>query len=72
MLFRSVQTNADKKEGVIHVLPHFVLVVPFDDEPQDELLRIEAVFQLRYRIPSFEGFRKPNIEIGRASCRERV
>ncbi len=57
----NVQTNADKKQGVIQVRPHFVLVARFDDESGDELLRIEAVFLLHYRLPSFEGLRKPNI-----------
>ena len=57
----NVKTDANKKEGVIQMRPHFVLVARFDDESRDELLRIEAVFLLHYRVPSFEGLRKPNI-----------
>ena len=57
----NVKIDANKKEGVIQVRPHFVLVARFDDESGDELLRIEAVFLLHYRVPSFEGLRKPNI-----------
>lgn len=56
-----VKTDANKKEGVIQVRPHFVLVARFEDESSDELLRIEAIFLLRYQIPSFAGLRKANI-----------
>ena len=58
----SVQTDADKKQGAIHVRPRFILVAPFDDAPNDGLLRIEALFLLQYRLPSFEGLRKANID----------
>jgi len=57
----NVKTSADKKQSLIQVRPHFVLVARFDDESGDELLRIEAVFLLQYRVPSFDGLRKPNI-----------
>lgn len=57
----NVQTEADKKQTIIQVRPRFVLVARFDDESGDELLRIEAVFLLHYRVPSFEGLRKSNI-----------
>lgn len=57
----NVQTDTDKKHAVIQVRPRFALVARFDDEAGDELLRIEAVFLLQYRVPSFEGLRKPNI-----------
>jgi hypothetical protein len=56
-----VKTDANKKEGVIQVRPHFVLVARFENESNDELMRIEAVFLLQYRVPSFDGLRKANI-----------
>lgn len=56
-----VNTNVDKKEGVIEVFPRFVLVAKSGASSDDELLRIEALFLLRYRVPSFAGLRKANI-----------
>jgi len=57
-----VQTDVDKKTRVIQVRPHFFLVARFDDASRDELLRIEATFMLQYRVPSFAGIRKGNID----------
>ncbi|MGB2984449.1 MAG: hypothetical protein WBE26_01090 [Phycisphaerae bacterium] len=58
----NVQTEVDKKQGVIQVRPRFILVARYDDASDDELLRIEAMFLLHYRVPSFEGLRKANLD----------
>lgn len=56
-----VQTEADKKQGTIRVRPHFTLDTRYEDE-DEEVLHIEATFQLDYRLPSFAGLRKVNVE----------
>jgi hypothetical protein len=58
----NVETKADKEQKVILIRPRFTLTAKYDEADGEELLRIEAVFVLRYRIPSFDGLRSKNIE----------
>lgn len=58
----NVETQVDKDEKVVCVRPRFVLSAKYDEADDEELLRIEAQFVLRYRVPSFDGLRKANIE----------
>ncbi len=57
----NVETQVDKDEKVVCVRPRFVLSAKYDEADNEELLRIEAQFVLRYRVPSFEGLKKANI-----------
>lgn len=57
----NVETQVDKGEKVVCVRPRFVLSAKYDEADDEELLRIEAQFVLRYRVPSFEGLKKANI-----------
>lgn len=58
----NVETQVDKDNKVVCVRPHFVVSAKYDDANDDELLRIEAQFVLRYRVPSLDGLRKANID----------
>ncbi len=57
----NVETQVDKDEKVVCVRLRFVLSVKYDEADDEELLRIEAQFVLRYSMPSFEGLKKANI-----------
>lgn len=57
----SVGSQADRKHGLVHVRPRFVLVGRFQEGGSEEFLRIEAMFLLQYRLTSFEGLLKANI-----------
>ena len=57
----NVETQVDKDEKVVCVRPRFVLSAKYEEAGGEELLRIEAQFVLRYRVPSFEGLKKANI-----------
>ncbi|MFQ5424460.1 MAG: hypothetical protein ACE5F9_10825 [Phycisphaerae bacterium] len=58
----SVHTKTDKKENTIQVQPRFTLTAKYDETDDDELLRIEAAFLLRYRVDSFTGLNKANFD----------
>lgn len=58
----NVETHVDKDEKVLCVGPSFVLSAKYDEADDEEMLRIEARFVLRYRVPSFGGLRKANID----------
>lgn len=57
----NVETGVDKQRGFIQVRPRFTLAAKYEDSNEDELLRIEAVFLLQYRVPSFKRLRKASI-----------
>jgi preprotein translocase subunit SecB len=58
----NVETKADKEQSGIGVRLRFTLIAKYAEAAGEELLRIEAAFVLRYRIPSFEGIGDKNIE----------
>ena len=58
----NAETQVDKDEKVVCVRPRFVLSAKYDEADDEELLRIEAQFVLRYRVTSFEGLKKVNID----------
>ena len=57
-----IKTEVSRTAGTIRVLPRFTFVAAYDKAGTDELLRIEAVFLLRYSVPSFEGLTKANLD----------
>ncbi len=55
------QTSVEKKAKIITVSARFAMSAEYEGA-EDELLRIEARFDLRYRVPSFEGLLKANYD----------
>jgi len=58
----NVETQVDKDAKIVCVQPRFVVSAKYDEADDHELLRIEAQFALRYRVPSLAGLKKSNIE----------
>ena len=58
----NVETEARKDEKMVCVRPRFIVSAKHDEVDDEEFMRIEAQFLLRYRVPSFEGLKKANIE----------
>ena len=58
----NVEAQVDKDAKVVCVRPRFVVSAKYDEADDHELLRIEAQFVLRYRVPSLEGLKKTNID----------
>lgn len=58
----NVETQVDKEEKVVSVRPRFVVSAKYEEADDEELVRIEAQFVLRYRVPSFESLKKANID----------
>lgn len=57
----NVATEVDKEKKVICVQLHFTLRAKYDEPKEEELLRIEAAFVLRYQVPSLKGLGRPSI-----------
>jgi hypothetical protein len=57
----NVTTETNENDLLIQVLPRFSLVGHGGAENSEEVLRIEAVFVVQYRVPTFHGITKENI-----------
>lgn len=58
----AVTTDYKESEFLIQVRPTFTLVGRDTAENTEEKLHIEALFVLQYKVPSFDGLSKANID----------
>lgn len=56
-----VKTKANEKDNLVQVFPRFTLIGRDGDDGADELLRVEALFVVQYRVPTLEGITEKHL-----------